>query len=124
MRKVRRGAQRGLRRVQVERITIMKVFKESHTSYKTIVSEKRLTIEIPISTLVSAFNYYPNCPDGTKVKRGKAQDFAELCAKHLHDEIDQETGASHITAMFDGLFEHFVDGFIDADDIVNFPDGC
>jgi len=100
----------------------VKEFKEKGTNYKTAFDDKKLTIEIPISTLVNAFNYYPNNLEGTKVKSGKKQEFAELIAKHLHDEIDQETGASHITQMFDGLFESFSDGHVDTADIIKFSE--
>ncbi len=100
----------------------MKEFKEKGTNYKTAVDDKKLIIEIPISTLVAAFNGYPNNPEGAKVKSGKKQEFTELVAKHLHDEIDQETGASHITQMVDGLFESFVDGYVDTEDIIKFSE--
>lgn len=101
----------------------MKEFKESHTNYRTAVGDKNLIIEIPIKTLVAAFNGYPELPEGSKVKTGKNQEFAELIAEHLHDEIDQETGASHITTMIDGVFEHISEGFIDSEEVVNFTWG-
>lgn len=100
----------------------MKEFKEKGTGYKRLVDEKKLTIEIPISTLVCAFNNMPNNEEGVVVKRGKRQAFAELIAYHLHDEIDSETGATYITDMFDKLFEAFSDGYIDTSDIIKYPE--
>lgn len=100
----------------------MKQFKEKGTGYKTAIDDKKLVIEIPISTLVCAFNYLPDNADGTVVKRGKKQAFAELVAQHLHDEIDSETGASFITDMFDKLFVAFSDGYIDTLDIIKYPE--
>lgn len=100
----------------------MKTFKEKGTDYKTAVDDKKLIIEIPISTLVCAFNYAPNNAEGTKVKRGKRQMFAEFIAKHLHDEIDSETGASFITEMFDKMFDALTDGNYDASGFIKFPE--
>jgi hypothetical protein len=88
----------------------------------TSVNNKAIVIEIPISTLVTAFNYLEANADGTVVKRGKRQVFAELVAEHLHDEIDQETGASYITDMLDKLFVDFGEGHIDTADIIKFPE--
>lgn len=98
----------------------MKQFKEKGTGYKTAVDDKKLIIEIPISTLVCVFNYLPGNTEGTVVKKGKRQAFAELIAEHLHDEIDSETGASYITDMFDKLFVAFGDGYIDTSDIIKY----
>lgn len=100
----------------------MKQFKEKGTGYKTIVDEKNLSIEIPISTLAVAFNNMPDNEEGTVVKRGKRQEFAKLIAEHLHDEIDSETGASYVTEMFDKLFIALSDGYIDTADIIKFPE--
>jgi hypothetical protein len=100
----------------------MKQFKEKGMGYKTVVNDKKLIIEIPISTLVCAFNYFPDNEDGTIVKKGKRQAFAELVAEHLHDEIDSETGASYVTDMFDKLFSSFADGYIDTSDIIKYPE--
>ena len=99
----------------------MKQFKGTGTGYSTSVDNKKLTVEIPISILVCAFNNMPDNTEGTVVKRGHKQDFAELVAEHLHDEVDSETGASYITEMFDKLFSAFGDGYIDASDIIKYP---
>lgn len=100
----------------------MKIFEESYTGYKTAIDDKKLIIEIPISTLVCAFNHAPTTEEGTKVITGKEQGFAEFIAMYLHTEIDQETGASHITDMLDKVFECIGEGFYDASDFVNFPE--
>jgi hypothetical protein len=100
----------------------MKEFQDDCTNMKTIVDDEKITIEIPISTLVFSFKYYPNGIDGQKVITGEERAFAEIVAKHLHDEIDQETGASHITQMTDGLFEYICDGSIEMGKTVNWPD--
>lgn len=100
----------------------MKQFKENGTGYKTVVDDKKLIIEIPISTLVCAFNYFPNNVEGSVIKSGKRQAFAEFVAEHLHDEIDSETGASYITDMFDKMFDAIGDGDYDIPDVVKIPE--
>lgn len=100
----------------------MKQFKEKGTGFKTTVDDKKLTIEIPISTLVCAFKYMPDNEEGTTIKKCKKQAFAELVAEHLHDEVDSETGASYITEMFDKLFSAFSDGYIETSDIIKYPE--
>ncbi|MFA5306003.1 MAG: hypothetical protein WC365_01000 [Candidatus Babeliales bacterium] len=100
----------------------MKQFKEKGKGYKTVIDGKKLIIEIPISTLICAFNYMPDNADGTVIKRGKRQAFAELVAEHLRDEIDSETGASFVTDMFDKLFVAFNDGYIDTSGVIKYAE--
>lgn len=100
----------------------MKTFKEGKAGYKTTVDDKKLVIEIPISTLICAFNYMPDNEEGTIIKRGKKQAFAELVAEHLHDQVDSETGATFITDMFDKLFIALGEGDIDTSDIIKYPE--
>lgn len=89
--------------------------------FKIVVDEKTLTIQIPKSIIINSFNYYHNNSDGTKIRSSKRQEFIELVAVHLNDEIDPETGDTHITQMIDGVFESFLDGYIDTFDIIEFP---
>jgi hypothetical protein len=100
----------------------MKQFKEKGTGYKTAVDDKKLIIEIPISTLACAFNYYPNNLEGTVIKKGKRQAFAEFVAEHLQDEIDSETGATFITDMLDKMFEAIGESEYDIPDIIKIPE--
>ena len=99
----------------------MKQFKEKGTGYKIAVDDKKLIIEVPIGTLVSAFNYAPDNCEGITIKRGKRQLFSEFIAEHLGDEIDSETGASYLTEMFDKMFSAITDGDYDIPDIVKYP---
>ena len=100
----------------------MKKFKEKGTGYSTSVDEKKLIIQVPISTLVSAFNYAPDNYDGVIVKRGKRQAFAEFIAKHINDEFDSETGASYLTEMLDKMFSAITDGDYDIPELVKYPE--
>ena len=100
----------------------MKQFKEKGTGYKATVDDKKLIIEVPISTLVSAFNYAPDNYEGITIKRGKRQAFAEFIAEHIGDEIDSETGASYLTEMLDKIFSSITDGDYDIPDIIKYPE--
>lgn len=100
----------------------MKQFIEKRTGYSATVDNEKLTIEIPISTLVNAFNCSPDNYGEATVRKGKRQEFAEFLAKHISDEIDQETGASYLTEMLDKMFSSIFDGEFDIPDIVKFQE--
>ncbi len=100
----------------------MKKFKGNVTQFTAMVDDKKLVIEIPIKTLAYGFNFAPDNVEEIKIRKGKRQAFAEFIAKHLDDEIDSETGATFITAMFDKMFGEITDGNYDLPDIIKYPE--
>lgn len=86
------------------------------------LTNEKLSIEIPIKNLVSAFELSPNNYDESKVKKGKRQMFAEFVAKYILEECDSETGDSSITKAFDSVFELLMEGYEDGREFIKFGD--
>jgi len=86
----------------------------------TKLTNKKLTIEIPIANLANAFELSPNNHNESKVKRGKSQMFAEFVAKHILEECNQETGDTHITKAFDNVFDLLIEGYEDGEEFIDF----
>ena len=81
----------------------MKKFEEN--GFTATVTKDVVRWEIPISSLIVAFNNSPEnySEDGEHyitVKRGKRQEFAEYVAQQLMLECDSETGARRLTTYF------------------------
>jgi hypothetical protein len=83
--------------------------KIEYNGFTATVTKDKVKWEIPISNLVNAFKYSPmntyENDDGTCIRRGKRQEFAEYIAEKMFDEVDQETGASFIEEALDKVFE-------------------
>lgn len=100
----------------------MKKFEEN--GFTATVTDKVVRWEIPISTLIEAFNNSPEnySDDGEHyitVKRGKRQEFAEYVAQQLMLECDSETGASHIENAIDNVFLNVFEG---DEDFAHYPE--
>lgn len=99
----------------------MKKFEEN--GFTATVTKDVVRWEIPISSLVVAFNNNPEnySEDGEHyitVKRGKRQEFAEYVAQQLMLECDSETGASHIEQAIDNVFLGVFEG---DEEFANYP---
>jgi hypothetical protein len=83
--------------------------KFENNGFTATVTKDKVKWEIPISNLINAFYYSPmntyEDDNGTRIKRGKKQEFAEYVAKMMFKEVDQETGASYIEDTLDKIFE-------------------
>ena len=101
---------------------IIKMKKFENLGFISKLTDEKLTIEIPIKNLVSAFELCPNNYDESKVKRGKRQLFAEYVAKQILEECDQETGDTYISNAFDSVFELLFEGFEDGSEFIDFGD--
>ena len=87
----------------------------------TKLTNKKLTIEIPIKNLINAFKFYPNNHNESKVKRGKSQMFAEFVAKQIIEEcLDSETGDSPMSKAFDSVFDLLFEGYEDGREFIKF----
>lgn len=91
----------------------MKKFEEN--GFTATVTKDVVRWEIPIKSLVEAFNNSPEnySEDGEHyitIKRGKKQEFAEYVAQQLMLECDSETGASHIEQAIDNVFLNVFEG--------------
>ncbi len=94
--------------------------KFENLGFTTKLTNEKLSIEIPIKNLVTAFEFCENNYDESKVKRGKRQMFAEFVAKQIINECDSETGDSPITKAFDSVFELLFEGFEDGTEFIKF----
>ena len=84
------------------------------------LTNKKLIIEIPIKTLVTAFEYCPSNYNESKVKRGKRQEFIEFIAEQIISECDSETGDTPITKAFDSVFDSLFEGYEDGREFIKF----
>jgi len=84
------------------------------------LTEKKLTIEISIKNLISAFELSPNNFDKSKVKRDKRNEFAEFVAEHIIEKCDSETGDTYMTDAFDRVFDLLLEGYEDGRDFIKF----
>jgi hypothetical protein len=96
--------------------------KFENLGFTTKLTNQKLTIEIPIKNLVTAFELSPNNYDESKVKRGKRQMFAEFVAKQILEECDSETGDTHISRAFDSVFDLLIEGYEDGREFIKFGD--
>lgn len=99
----------------------MKKFEEN--GFTATVTDKVVRWEIPISSLIEAFNNSPEnySDDGEHyitVKWGKKQEFAEYVAQQLMLECDSGTGASHIENAIENVFLNVFEG---DEDFANYP---
>ena len=90
--------------------------KFENCGFTSVITKNKLKIEIPIKSLVYAFEYSPNNYDEMKIKKGKRQNFAEFCAKYIVEECDQETGNTYLTDAFDKMFDIIFEGYEDSSD--------
>lgn len=89
--------------------------KFEYNGFTATVTKDVVRWEIPISNLINAFNNSPSnySEDGENyitVKKGKRQEFAEYVAQQLIEQVDSETGASHIEQAIDNVFEDVFSG--------------
>lgn len=95
--------------------------KFENLGFTTKLTNDKLTIEIPIRNLVTAFEFCPNNYDESKVKRGKRQMFAEFVAKQIIEEcLDSETGESPMSRAFDSVFDLLFEGYEDGEEFIKF----
>jgi hypothetical protein len=94
--------------------------KFENLGFTSKLTNDKLSIEIPIKELVSAFELCPNNYDESKVKRGKRQMFAEFVAKQIIEECDSETGDTPMTKAFDSVFELLFEGHEDGSEFIKF----
>jgi hypothetical protein len=99
-----------------------KVERLINLGIETYVNDKALVIEVPIDILTMSIKYYPDNYPESSVKHEKQRDFAELIAEHLHDEVDQESGANFIHNMFDAIFTEILEGNIDDNGTIDFEE--
>jgi hypothetical protein len=98
----------------------MKKFGEEGKGITTYVNENSLIIDVPFDILKIAFEYSPDNYDESTLYAKMEKVFAELIAKHLHDETDSETGSNFIHNMLDSVFTEIFEGNIEADGIIAF----
>lgn len=94
--------------------------KFENLGFTSKLTNKKLTIEIPIKNLVNAFELCPNNYDESKIKRGKRQMFAEFVAKQILEECDSEAGDTHISKAFDSVFDLLIEGYEDGSEFIKF----
>jgi len=95
--------------------------KFENFGFTTKLTNKKLTIEIPINILIKAFELYPNNYNESKVKKGKKQMFAEFVAKQIIEEcLDSETGDSPMSKAFDSVFDLLFEGYEDGREFIKF----
>ncbi len=97
--------------------------KFENLGFTTKLTDKKLTIEIPIKNLVCAFEFAPNNYDESKVKRGKRQMLAEFVAKKIIEEcLDSETGDSPMSNAIDSVFDLLFEGYEDGSEFIKFEE--
>ena len=94
--------------------------KFENCGFTSILTNDKLKIEIPISSLVCAFENSPNNFEECTVKRGKRKEFAEFCAEYIVEECDSETGNTYLTEAFDKMFDLLFEGHEDGREFVKF----
>jgi len=94
--------------------------KFENLGFTSKLTNTKLIIEIPVKILVSAFEFYPNNYDESKVKKGKRQMFAEFVAEHILDECDSESGDTFISKALDGVFDLLIEGYEDGREFIEF----
>jgi hypothetical protein len=96
--------------------------KFENLGFTSKLTDDKLTIEIPVKNLITAFELCPTNYDESKVNRGKSQIFAEFVAKQILEECDQETGDTHISKAFDSVFDLIFEGYEDGSEFIKFGD--
>ena len=84
------------------------------------IADDKFKIELPLKILVNAFNLHPDNFDEAIIKRGKQKEFAKLIAQTLLDSVISEKGTNYIEDMFDKVFKEILEGYIYAEEIIDF----
>lgn len=96
--------------------------KFENCGFTSIVTNDKVKLEIPISTLVLAFEATPNnendSGDPSTIKRGKRRQFAEWVAQQMVKEACQHDGATYTHEMLDNIFDQLFEGYEDGSDFV------
>jgi hypothetical protein len=90
---------------------------EKNQGVQVKVIGKKLTIKVPIDTLVYAFENHPDNCNEDKVKNKKK--FAESVARHIEMDEDQEAGLTDFHRLLDNIFNTMQE---DADESIKFGD--
>jgi hypothetical protein len=104
------GLENGRRRLVIK--------KYGNCGFTSFVDDGKLTVEIPIENLVTAFEYSEVNGDELSIKEGKHGEFAEFVAEHIVDECNPHDGATYMCEAIDRVFDLLFEGFEDGQDFV------